>query len=957
MLKTSIRRILALVCVISLMVTNCFVLTPQVVAEAGDETPATLGSMMQEGYTVVTPETFGVPDTTGAVVDADTNETISLDKLLFGVNVKTAGSKTSLVYLQGPTGQDICKLEIVPSENRVRFYNLYDYSNKNVMYRGDSGTGSTKAYGSGSSSNYFNINPTTQFDLTTVKNAEFQIWITTEFVKAPWLPEGSAEDDLKIGLWINGTLYMYDGVGTYFYVLDCKENTYREELKTSNDKLAISSPSLRTSESTPIDFVDVESRMPEGYRVVTPLTFGVPDATTGTKVDADGNETISLDKLLFAANVGTAGTTTSLVYLQGPTGQDICKLEIVPSEDRVRFYNQYDYTNQSVMYRGDSGTGTTKAYGSSSTSHYYNIKPSQFGDLTTVKNAELQIWITTEFVKAPWLPEGSAEDDLKIGLWINGTLHTYGGVGTYFYVLDCKENTYKEELKTNNDTLTISSAFMEPNDMGMVGGEYASEAGEFYTSNLVANKIMDGTTFQTSVRFEGEGGTLYYGSNNEENAIKLTSMEEGILVTYGEKEIGLINQTNVGIDVLNHNFNLKLETELVDCDADELIDDVKLGIYVNNKYSSVDLVDAADALTASIGVKTTDGATVLVGDFASEAPEQVSWNLSDGAYTKERTDGVSRISVDGASVDGDLVLNIAGTYSVAVTENGKVYMKDVTISGDSTELPGPGGPDDPDGPEEPPVIPITPLKEPTLPQITFSDFNVSDDTYSYNNKSLATSGKYSEGVANKSFVGTVNFSTTNTSEIRIGGVKDGWEGVQLMGSGTSLKLSEAKSRFEAVTINQNDVAVPLKGNDVRFKLSIEVVNLDNDNQMDDVRFWLYFEDVLYQGKPIVEVVDYAQFLGNCLGIYSNKAASSVTIKSANLNRPKEEVDFSVMGFTKDWKQTLISTKGTGSGTNNSINRAPYTGEQSTAGIYLVMSVLSLAAVAYVLWVKRSKVSE
>ena len=64
-----------------------------------------------------------------------------------------------------------------------------------------------------------------------------------------------------------------------------------------------------------------------------------------------------------------------------------------------------------------------------------------------------------------------------------------------------------------------------------------------------------------------------------------------------------------------------------------------------------------------------------------------------------------------------------------------------------------------------------------------------------------------------------------------------------------------------------------------------------------------------------------------------------------------------MGFTKDWKQTLISTKGGASGTGSSINRAPYTGEQSTAGIYLVMSVLSLAAVAYVLWAKRSKMSE
>ena len=103
------------------------------------------------------------------------------------------------------------------------------------------------------------------------------------------------------------------------------------------------------------------------------------------------------------------------------------------------------------------------------------------------------------------------------------------------------------------------------------------------------------------------------------------------------------------------------------------------------------------------------------------------------------------------------------------------------------------------------------IKEPTLPEITFSDFDISDGTYGYSNESLAAVGKYSEGVANKSLVGTVNFSDKKSSTINIGGVKSGWEGVKLvtMGSDDSLNFSEGNSRFTVVKINQNDVAVAL----------------------------------------------------------------------------------------------------------------------------------------------------
>ena len=651
--------------------------------ETTASTGQTLDAMEQAGYTVVTPETFGVPDASYASGETTNKEDVSLNQLLFAANVTYDGTNSgNFYYLQGTGSATVWWMQFQTGGGAIYFYNQFDYTkdsegNRSVMYVGDSGEVS-KVYGTTKDAR-ISLYPS-DFELTSFKDTEFQIWFTTEFVDAPAaFDDDDTADDVKIGIWINGKLYTQDGVDTYFYVLDCAENTYKGYLKHSA-RFAISSPFAK-SLTTPEGY-----QMPEGYRVVTPLTFGVLDNTTGATVAATKTEGISLDKLLFAANVTRVddGTTnnTYLDYLLGPAGQNICRLQMRPGDNRLYIYNYFDYNAKTGLYRGDGGT-SPKAYGS----NYYSMKPTEFGLNTRFEDTDLEIWITTEFARAPWLDESAPEDDLKIGIWVNGELYDYNAAGkdTYFYVLDCKENTYRGGLTTANEKLAISSPFMEPNAMGMVGGEYASINGEFYdvtTSPLLANKLMDGTTFQSSVRFEGEGGTLYYGSKDDATAIKLTSTSNGIQVSRGGENIVLLDKNKVGIDVLNKNFDLKLSTQVVNCDDDELTDDVKLGIYVNNKYRSFNLVDAADVegeLTATIGVKTDNGATVLFGDFENEDPAQVYCCLDSSVYTQEKADGVTRLSLDGIIQESDFVLDGEGTYSVAITKDGKVSLKDVVV--------------------------------------------------------------------------------------------------------------------------------------------------------------------------------------------------------------------------------------------------------------------------------------
>ena len=253
-------------------------------------------------------------------------------------------------------------------------------------------------------------------------------------------------------------------------------------------------------------------------------------------------------------------------------------------------------------------------------------------------------------------------------------------------------------------------------------------------------------------------------------------------------------------------------------------------------------------------------------------------------------------------------------------------------------------------------------EEPTLPEITFNSFSsasasgtISDGTYGFNNEKFAITGYLADGFANKTFVGTVNFTDKHTTTICFAG-KDGWGGVWLYTSATGqLSFKDQHKTFATIPIDTSELKtenVPL-GQNVEIRLSIEVTNLDDDGLDDDVRFWLYFGDELYKGRPIQEAIDYTQYLGQYLGIYSSQEGSSVTI--ASKKRPAVKVDFSIMGFTEEWEATLLST-GKTSGIIDT-NSAPYTGDNTNIGCNFMAVVLAAVVLGGLLYIrKRDKLS-
>ena len=207
--------------------------------------------------------------------------------------------------------------------------------------------------------------------------------------------------------------------------------------------------------------------------------------------------------------------------------------------------------------------------------------------------------------------------------------------------------------------------------------------------------------------------------------------------------------------------------------------------------------------------------------------------------------------------------------------------------------------------------------------------------------------------ANKTFVGAVNFSDAPATCIGFAGQTSAWQGVRITSRGDgNLSFVDANGVFPSVVIYEKLAKMTLTDRDLKIGLTFEIADLDADGAKDDVRFWLTLDDVLYRNKPIVKAMDYAQYLGKFLGIYSDSEGSTVSVISEEIDRPKPVIDFGMMGFTKDWAKTLASgSKSKVIGVVN--NTSAYTGDNTTTTTsYFMFCILSLAIAGGLLYSKK-----
>lgn len=187
-----------------------------------------------------------------------------------------------------------------------------------------------------------------------------------------------------------------------------------------------------------------------------------------------------------------------------------------------------------------------------------------------------------------------------------------------------------------------------------------------------------------------------------------------------------------------------------------------------------------------------------------------------------------------------------------------------------------------------PTVTDTPKKQERLSedlkQITFRDFGIKDGPYTDTVKQGQYSGESLNGTV---FCGKVTFSEEGRARLVLGGttsqggfalstVKDIETGKTVLQLSDS-DLDRSGAKFEDYYFNSDVAGVPLIGEELDLKLSIEFVDADKDKKEDDVKLGVWFADKLYNNEYIYlkNYTETGHSMGNWLAVTLQDASITV----------------------------------------------------------------------------------
>ena len=198
------------------------------------------------------------------------------------------------------------------------------------------------------------------------------------------------------------------------------------------------------------------------------------------------------------------------------------------------------------------------------------------------------------------------------------------------------------------------------------------------------------------------------------------------------------------------------------------------------------------------------------------------------------------------------------------------------------------------------VKPATSLKE-----ISFSSFGITDGVYASKHPDFAVQGGFFDPTIGKSLNGTllnVDLRFAGESvEFRYGGMDNAWEGLVLRSSGKHLLLVDTSGLLAEFV--PEFAGTELTNKKINLKISLNYVDSDHDGAKDDVKLGFWFNNVLYRNQ-FIYLKDYAGKLGSRLGVYIPEGSGTLAVTSAAVDN---SIDFALFGFTKNFKQYLLST--------------------------------------------------
>ena len=202
-------------------------------------------------------------------------------------------------------------------------------------------------------------------------------------------------------------------------------------------------------------------------------------------------------------------------------------------------------------------------------------------------------------------------------------------------------------------------------------------------------------------------------------------------------------------------------------------------------------------------------------------------------------------------------------------------------------------------------------------KITFSHFNIKDNTYVNSGKDEFQAEGSAKLSLNKTLLcGKIRLEDGHNYDIRYGGKDSIWYGlfidVTQYGSWHAYWIdSNGALQGPLVSMDSDIAGTALFGSTLDFMLSTEIIDADGDGKENDIQFGFWFEDVLYNNEYIV-VKDKADELGSKLGIMAKGEGTTVTINSiadlvepvdpetiVTLNENFKKITFSHFGIEDD----------------------------------------------------------
>lgn len=186
---------------------------------------------------------------------------------------------------------------------------------------------------------------------------------------------------------------------------------------------------------------------------------------------------------------------------------------------------------------------------------------------------------------------------------------------------------------------------------------------------------------------------------------------------------------------------------------------------------------------------------------------------------------------------------------------------------------------------------------------TFASFQLSDGTYSYETKkTVLSSGAYPFSMNKTAFIGEISFANAKDAELRIGGKKDAWHGLKFWTKNGNLYMQDATGLTKKYQFLPTVAGVDFAEDTFNLQVSIEYIDCDTDGAKDDVKLGVWFNGKLYN-NTYIELSDYKQHLGKCMGIYTPKDSRGV-IEIASTPGIYKGVDYTIWGFTDNWEKEI-----------------------------------------------------